>query len=75
MAINRVPAGSILKFEVQVGLDPSGNPKFANISFYDVKHDAIEQNLYDTATALSSLQSHPLNSISITEKDRLEEVV
>lgn len=52
MAINRVPAGSILKIEVQTGIDGSGNPKFANISFYDVKHDATDQNLYDTAIAL-----------------------
>lgn len=57
MAVNKVPADSTLKLEVQTGIDGSGNPKFANVSFYDIKTGATNQDLYDTVVALADLSN------------------
>ncbi|BAF58602.1 hypothetical protein PTH_0421 [Pelotomaculum thermopropionicum SI] len=62
--VNKIPAGSVLRLELRVGVDQSGNPVYRNRSFSNVKPGASDQDLFDVAGALAALLEYPLNSVS-----------
>lgn len=74
MAINKVPDNSVLRLELRVGVNTSGNPVYRNRSLNNVKSTATDQDLFDVATALAALQEYPLNSISRVDGAQLVQV-
>jgi len=70
MAVVSTPLSSILRIQVQTGSDGSGNPVYRIRSYNRVKAAAADQDVYDIAQALGSLQVHPVNAVSrINEND------
>lgn len=63
MAVSKVSIGSVLKLELQTGVDQKGNPVYRNKSFSNVKPTASDENLFDVAESLAALQDYPLNNI------------
>ncbi|MCL6561081.1 MAG: DUF1659 domain-containing protein [Firmicutes bacterium] len=74
MAVSKVPANSVLRLELQVGMDTGGNPVFRNRSLSNVKPTASDQDLFDVASALAGLQEYPLNGISRVDAAQLVQV-
>lgn len=74
MAINKVPASSALRLELQYGVDDAGNPVYRIRTLGNVKPAAAAQDVYDVAAALTGLQSHTLNAVYQVDVDRLESV-
>ena len=74
MAVNKVPASSVLKLEVQTGLDEGGNPVFRNKSLSNAKSAAADQDLFDVATSLAGLQEYTLTGISRVDSAELVQV-
>lgn len=64
MAVTRLPGNSLLRLELHVGVNGSGNPVFRTKSLNNVKAAATDQDLFDVAAALAALQEYPLNSVS-----------
>ncbi len=73
MAVNKVPANSVLRLELQVGVSAGGNPVYRNRNLNNVKSAAADQDLFDVATALAGLQGYTLNSISRVDSAQLVE--
>jgi hypothetical protein len=74
MAVNKVPANSILRLELQTGVNGSGNPVYRNRSLTNAKTTATDQDLFDVATSLASLQDYTLTGISRVDNAELVEV-
>lgn len=74
MAVNKVPAGSVLRLELQTGVDGNGNPVYRNRSLNNTKPAAADQDLYDVATSLAGLQEYTLSSISRVDSAELVQV-
>lgn len=74
MALNKVPANSVLRLELRVGVNASGNPVYRNRSLNNVKPAASDQDLFDVASALAGLQEYPLNGISRVDAAQLVQV-
>ncbi|HOV80644.1 MAG TPA: DUF1659 domain-containing protein [Bacillota bacterium] len=74
MAVNKVPANSVLRLQLRVGTDTDGNPVYRNRSLSGVKSAASDQDLFDVANALAALQEYPLNGISRIDSAQLVEV-
>lgn len=72
MAVNKVPASSALRLELQYGVDDAGNPVYRSRTMSNVKPTAAAQDVYDVATALAGLQTHTLNAVYQVDVDRLE---
>ncbi len=73
MAVSKVPVGSVLKLELQDGVDGKGNPVYRNKSLNNVKPTASDQNLFDVAESLAALQELPLNNILRVDNAHLAE--
>ncbi|MDK2821761.1 MAG: hypothetical protein PWP31_1726 [Clostridia bacterium] len=70
MAVVNTPLSSSLRLEVQTGTDTDGKPIYRVRSFNHVKPSATDQDVFDVAQSLSSLQVHPLNAVSrVNEND------
>ncbi len=63
MAVNKVPAGTILRLKLQVGVDEQGNPVYRNRNMRYVKFEAVEQDLFDVAQSLAGLQEYTLAAV------------
>lgn len=63
MAVLATPIESVLVVAYQVGLTESGAPKLRQKSIQNVRSNAIDQDVYDVAEALFSLQEYPLTSV------------
>jgi len=74
MAVNKVPVGSSLRIQFQIGVDHEGNPVFRSRSLSGVKSDAADQDIYDVAMALGGLQDYTVNAVTRVDNGRLEEV-
>jgi len=75
MAVNNVPVGSVLRLQLQTGVDGNGDPIIRNKSLSNVKADALDQNVFDVAQALALLQEHILEKVLRIDSARLEEAV
>ncbi|MFA4885982.1 MAG: DUF1659 domain-containing protein [Desulfotomaculaceae bacterium] len=74
MAVSKVPANSVLRLELQTGVNSSGNPVYRNKNLTNAKSAASDQDLFDVATALAGLQGYPLSGISRVDGAQLVEV-
>ncbi len=75
MAVNNVPVGSVLRLQLQTGIDDNGNPIVRNKSLSNVKTDALDQDIFDVAQALVLLQEHILENVMRIDSARLEEEI
>jgi len=69
-----VPRDSALQFRLVVGSNPeTGAPIVNSKTFNKIKSAALEQDVYDVATALTGLQKYPLDEIRFEKESQLTE--
>ena len=69
-----VPRDSSLQLRLVVGTNPeTGAPIIQSKSFAKIKAAAIEQDVYDVAGALVSLQKYPVDEIRMEKEEQLTE--
>lgn len=64
MPVMKTPVISTIRVSLVTGLTPSGSPILRNTNLSNVKPNAADQDLFDVANALVSLQEYQLNGIS-----------
>jgi hypothetical protein len=74
MAINKVPASSVLRLLLQTGVDENNNPVLRYRNLSNTKSAAADQDLFDVATSLSGLQEYTLTGIGRVDSAELIEV-
>lgn len=75
MAVDNIATGSVMRMQLQTGVDTNGDPVFRSKSLNNIKPDAADQDLLDVARALAGLQEHILADVLRVDSARLEEVV
>lgn len=74
MAVISIPYDTRLSLIFQSGTNSNtGAPIKTTKSYSNVKHDATDQDVYDVAQALVSLQKYPLIEIKRTDNEKLTE--
>jgi len=69
-----VPRDSSLQFRLVVGVNPiTGAPIINSKTFNKVKSAALDQDVYDTATALTGLQKYTVDEIRLEKESQLTE--
>ncbi len=69
-----VPRDSSLQFRLVVGTNPtSGAPIIQSKTFSKIKSSVIDQDVYDTATALTGLQKYTVDEIRFEKESQLTE--
>ncbi len=69
-----VPRDSSLQFRLVVGTNPeTGAPIINSKSFTRIKSAALDQDVYDTATALTGLQKYPVDETRLEKESQLTE--
>ena len=69
-----VPRDSSLQFRLVVGTNPlSGAPIINSKSFGNIKSAALDQDIYDVATALVGLQKYTVDEIRLGQESQLTE--
>ena len=69
-----VPRDSTLQFRLVVGTNPvTGAPIINSKTFANIKSTALDQDAYDTATALSGLQKYTVDEIRLERESQLTE--
>ncbi|MGE4412184.1 MAG: DUF1659 domain-containing protein [Candidatus Caldatribacteriota bacterium] len=72
MPVVVVPIESRLELNLVTGTDPDdGSPIIKRSYFNNVKDNATEQDIYDVANQLASLQNYSLDSIELTKNMQL----
>jgi len=74
LALSKVAANSVLRLQLRVGVNGSGNPVYRNKSLNNVKSTAEDNDLYEVAASLAALQQYPLNGINRIDNAQLIEV-
>ncbi|MBP8718506.1 MAG: DUF1659 domain-containing protein [Candidatus Atribacteria bacterium] len=69
-----VPQDSALQLRMVTGTNPdTGAPIIESKTFNKIKSSALEQDVYDVATALVGLQKYPLDEIRLERESQLTE--
>lgn len=69
-----VPRDSSLQFRLVVGTNPdNGAPIINSKSFSRIKSAALDQDIYDVATALVGLQKYTVDEIRLGQESQLTE--
>ena len=69
-----VPRDSALQFRLVIGTNPlTGAPIINSKSFTKIKSTALDQDVYDTATALVGLQKYTVDEIRLGQESQLTE--
>ena len=69
-----VPRDASLQFRLVVGVNPvSGAPIINSKTFANIKSAALDQDVYDTATALTGLQKYTVDEIRLDRESLLTE--
>ena len=69
-----VPRDSSLQFRLVVGSNPeTGAPIVNSKTFTKIKSAALDQDVYDTATALTGLQKYTVDEIRRENESQLTE--
>jgi len=72
MPVVVVPYDSVLQLRLVTGTDPeSGSPIIKTKSFNKVKDSAVEQDIFDVANELVSLQNYSLDEIRLRQTSQL----
>ncbi|MGI6649739.1 MAG: DUF1659 domain-containing protein [Bacillota bacterium] len=72
MAVLETPLGSTLRLTLETGFDQDGSPILKNRSFRNVKPSADDQDVFDVANLLVSLQQHTLSAVQRIDEFSLE---
>lgn len=70
MAVIASEKDTVLVVSYQAGSTPEGSPILRQRSFPNVKANALDQDVYDVATALYGLQTYPL--IGVRRDNRVD---
>jgi len=69
-----VPRDSSLQFRLVVGTNPdTGAPIINSKSFTRIKSAALDQDIYDVATALVGLQKYTVDELRLGKESQLTE--
>jgi len=69
-----VPRDSALQFRLVVGTNPdTGAPIIQSKTFSKIKSTALDQDVYDAATALVGLQKYTVDEIRLEQESQLTE--
>jgi len=69
-----VPRDSSLQFRLVVGTNPeSGAPIINTKSFARIKSTALDQDIYDVATAIVGLQKYTVDELRLGKESQLTE--
>ena len=69
-----VPRDSALQFRLVVGTNPlTGAPIINSKSFARIKSAALDQDIYDVATAIVGLQKYTVDEIRLGKESQLTE--
>jgi hypothetical protein len=69
-----VPRDSSLQFRLVVGTNPeTGAPIINSKTFAKIKSAALDQDVYDAATALEGLQKYTVDEIRLEKESQLTE--
>ena len=69
-----VPRDSSLQLRLVVGTNPNtGAPIVNSKTFGSIKSAALEQDVYDTATALVDLQKYTVDEVRLEKESQLTE--
>lgn len=63
MAVIKEAYTCSMKMRYQQGVNNNGDPVFVNRTFSKIKVTAADQDIYDVAVALNSLQNSPLTAV------------
>lgn len=67
MAASKVPQTCSLGIKVQTGTNAAGSAVYKNLNFSNVKVSATNQEIYDVATGIASLQTYPVAALTNTD--------
>lgn len=67
MAIDKVSGGTVLRLELQTGVNGKGDPVLRSKNLSGIRDDALDEDLFDVAVTLTGLQNNALNRISRVE--------
>ena len=69
-----VPRDSSLQFRLVIGVNPdTGAPIINSKTFAKIKSAALDQDVYDVATALTGLQKYPVDETRLEKESQLTE--
>lgn len=71
MAVLNQPYSCSLKLRYQSGVNGSGDPVYVNRTYTKAKVNAADQDLYDVATAINTLQTTALLNVFRVEDAEL----
>lgn len=72
MAINVIPVNARLQLRLNTGLDENLNPVYRTRSFSNVKPAAGNQDLFELAQEIGSLQVHNVEAVRRLDEVELE---
>ncbi len=73
MPVDVIPVTSRLQLRLNTGLDENLNPVFRTRSFSNVKTGADNEELFELAQEIGSLQVHTIDSVRRLDEVELEE--
>ncbi len=73
MAVSVIPVNARLQLRLNTGLDENLNPVFRTRSFSNVKPTADNEDLFELAQEIGSLQVHSLDAVRRVDEVELEE--
>jgi hypothetical protein len=73
MAITATPLTARLQLRLNTGLDENFNPVYRTRSFSNVKTSANNEDLFELADEIASLQVHTLDAVRRVDEYELEE--
>jgi hypothetical protein len=72
MAVLETPLGSTLRLTLETGFDQDGSPILKKRNFSNVKPSADNQDVFDVANLLVTLQQHTLSAVQRIDEFSLE---
>ncbi len=72
MAVNVVPVNARLQLRLNTGFDESMNPVYRTRSYSNVKPSADNEDLFELAQEIGSLQVHNLETVRRIDEVELE---
>ncbi len=74
MPVNAIAQDSKLRLKLDDGVNENGNQVLKSKTLSGVKATAVDEDIYNVAVSLSSLQTKPLVSVKRIDEVDLEEV-
>lgn len=71
MAVSKIIASKSLSIEVKSGTDAKGVDTYAKKSFANLRHDVVDQNVYDVAEAIKTVLAEPTRAYFVNLSSNL----